>query len=299
MTFERLIAHFENPRQHYEMHLSYYTKYEELRPGTILTLAALLHRKKQLQPDFIFKLQFEFFKNYPFLREQDMPLAKALYIEQLDFDPSFDPRASDMFFLMEKEVNFFNEFIDLRIEKYKRYFTAPRQTLTGVWAFTEGQTLVYDTLLKISDVKLSSIGMEDFGAVLFIHLPPVHQAAAEQVLQKFITAFAAEPGKLNMAWNILRNYLKPYYTPLIQLWLRLNSDFELFKKMDWTNHHFDYVNGIPSHQRIAAYQLVIDAIESMPDTDRFVMHQAYLQDLIVRERAGAEWEIKRIYRGLW
>jgi hypothetical protein len=297
---EKMIAHFEAREKGYELHLAWFEKYENIQVGTIGRIAELLYNKRQNDKEFVYKLEYNFFSEYPFLSENKLEFAKKLYLDQEDVNPSFDPYANGLFFIMKHDSNFFTNYIDLRIEKYKKHFTAPRNMLNKVWEFEEAPTLTYDALVKFSEVSLSSIGMEDFGGALFMQLKPEAQLVAMPVLEKLLTAFPKDRKMVDLVMSIGRQYLpKDLYSQLIQIWLSVNSALEDFERIDWTNHHFDYANGLPGNQKKRNYEWVINAIEAMPENYKYSRHKLSLQARIERDERSVAEEVKLMYRGLW
>lgn len=297
---EKMIGHFQAREKGYDLHLTWFEKYENIQAGTVCRIAEILYGKHQKDKEFMYKLEYNFFSEYPFLAENKLEFAKKLYLDQEDVNPSFDPYASGLFFIMKYDSNFFTDYIDLRVEKYKKYFTAPRNMLNKVWEFEEAPVLTYDALLKISHVSLSSIGMEDFGGVLFMQLKPEAQSIAMPVLEKLLTEFPKDRKMVDLVMSIGRRYLpKDLYAMLIQVWLTVNNSLEDFERIDWTNHHFDYANGLPGNQKKRNYEWVVNAIEAMPENYKYSRHKLSLQAWIEREERSVAEEVKMMYRGLW
>ncbi|RYE27491.1 MAG: hypothetical protein EOP45_01085 [Sphingobacteriaceae bacterium] len=294
-----MIRHFESRKAGYHLHLTWFEKYEIKQVGTICRIVEILYGKHQKDKNYSYKLDYRFFSNYPFITEKKLEFAKKLYLDQEDIDSSFDPSANGLFYIMKYDTSFFTEYISLRVERYKQHFTIPRNSLTKIWEFEDAPELTYDALVKISDVIRSSISVEDFGASLFIQLKPDAQLVAIPVLKRLLLEFPKDHRKIDLVMRIGRQFLsKDYYEVLIQEWLTINRSLEDFRQTDWTNHHWDYANGMPGDQRIRTYELVLDAIELMPENYRFAKHKLFLHEQINRQRQIVAEEVKMMYRGL-
>lgn len=285
--------------QGYELHLQYYQKYEQKYPGAIKDLVTTLSRRNNEKGKGLLKLPHHFFIQYPYLAETNYDLAVSLYIEQEKSDPSFDPVATDLLFLTSISNVMFKQYIDFRIEKYKEFFIAPRKYLGNIWELVQADDLVYMALTKVGLVRMSGVGREDFWGVFFINLKAEYKAKAIDVLYRIVSDYADNHQMLNMCWYVLRNYLKEAYPEAIRMWITKNTDFKSFKRMDWTNHHFDYANGLPSQQRISAIQTVVDVLMDVADPINYLHHLSSLIKEIELEQKQSDSEIKRMYRGLW
>lgn len=297
---EQMIAHFQRRDKGYDLYLSWFEKYENVQIGTVCRIVEALYEKHQTDEEFRYKLEYNFFSEYPYLTEKKLEFAKKLYLDQESIDPSFDPYANGLFFIMTYDSIFFTDYIDLRVEKYKQYYTAPRNILSKVWEFEDAPVLTFDALVNISAVSLSSSGMEDFGGALFMQLKVEAQLVAMPVLKKLLTAFPNDRKMLDLVMSIGRQFLpNDLYGKLIQTWLTINNSLEDFKRIDWTNHHFDYAKGLPGNQKKRNYERVIDAIEAMPENYKYARHKLTLQAWIEREERSVAEEVKMMYRGLW
>lgn len=104
---------------------------------------------------------------------------------------------------------------------------------------------------------------------------------------------------LSMLWNIARNRLPAYYAHLVQYWLIIHDDIEIFKKCDWTNNSFSHTNErqIWADFRAKDYKFIYDTIAGLPDQYNYVEYHAWLSDRIAMEVRSGDLERKRLYRG--
>ncbi|MFA6071829.1 MAG: hypothetical protein WC810_24910 [Janthinobacterium sp.] len=296
-----MLNNFKTVSKAFKLHLPSYEQYENVKAGTIKDICEVLldHAEENPKYGFGFEIPYFFFTHYPLIRDKYLDTAKRLYLQQDKTNHNHDPKGEELFFLMEKDVNFFNEFIDHRLIIYQEHHSAPRQTLTQIWELPEGEEYVYNTIVKIEQLPGYSFSVESFCANFFIQLMPVMEQPAANMLKRLIDTYKADSKMLSIVWEISRNYVKGHYKSLIMYWLKFNPDLEVFKKCDWTNNSFSSTGSrqIWADFRITEYRQVADAIESMEDRYLYVEHEDWIVYRISRERKSSEWERKRIYRG--
>ncbi|NHA05463.1 ATP-binding protein [Mucilaginibacter sp. HC2] len=294
-----MLTCFRHASNHYNVHPPYFEKYEKFKPGTYKDVVETLVLKHECENQFIYKIPFDFFKEYPYIRDKYFELSKKIYFQQDVINHSFDTKSNDLFFLMEKDVNFFNEYIDYRVGIYKAHYSAPDIILTKIWDLAEGKQLVYDTFVKLNHLDFFSHGIDQFIALFFIQLDEKYYQDAEIVFKQLITFYPNDPKMLSVVWDILRNYMKNLYVPLIKFWLSLNKDVTFIDQCDWNNNSFSYTNGrqIWADYRIKELDFLSEAIDEMPNQHEYLDHQIWLEERIQAERKNAEYERKRIYRG--
>lgn len=299
-VFEKFALCFNNVSKGYELHLPYFEKYERAKPGTVADLLKILSIKRENDKEFRYKLQYNFFSQQPSLRDSYFNLCKTVYVQQDEIDPSFDHKSNEIFFLMEKDVDFFGEYIDFRLIMYKKHQGAPNRLLTGIWKINEAEAIVHETLIKLYKVDSFNIGIDSFCSILFIHLDEEFHPAACRVLEKLLGEFKEDARMLSIIWNIFRNYLKTFYQEYIKKWLLLNNDIDTFKACDWNNNHFSSFGGQEIWADIKAAELrrIYNAILELPDQYKYIYHHEFLLERISMEERSGDFERKRNYRRL-
>jgi hypothetical protein len=294
-----LLQDFSNASNYYTLHLQSFERYENIKSGTIKEICEVLMDKYDANNDYIFKVDYFFFEKYPFIRDNFLDAAKRLFLLQDKINHDFDPRGGELFFLVEKDVKFFGEYIDYRLEIYKEHYSSPRALLNRIWEFADAEQMVYESLVKLRDVDGYSFGIDDFACVFFVQLPDQFKPAAVRTLEKLILDHSSDPKMLSMIWNVARNRLQEHYPHLIRYWLLVNNDINIFKQCDWTNNSFSYSGDrqIWADFRAKDYQLIYDAISVLPEQYQYVEYHAWLSDRMAMEMRSGDWERKRLYRG--
>jgi hypothetical protein len=295
----QLLDDFKNASNYYTLRLQNFDRYEKVAPGTIKDICEVLMAKYAANNEYVFKVEYFFFEHYSLIRDQYLEVAKRLFLLQEKINNEFDPRGGELFYLIEKDVNFFNEYIDYRLEIYKEHYSSPRALLNKIWEFPEAEKLVYDTLVKLLLVDGYSFGINDFAFVFFVQLSDEFQLAAVRTLEKLIVDYGKNGKMLSLIWNITRNRLPAHYGHLIRYWLQIHGDIEVFKKCDWTNNSFSHTGErqIWADFRAKDFQFVYNAIAELPDQYKYVEYHAWITDRIAMEMRSGDWERKRLYRG--
>lgn len=71
--------------------------------------------------------------------------------------------------------------------------------------------------------------------------------------------------------------------------------------MEWNNNHYEYTRQTPIWADFKATELekIYNPISELTDQERYVLHKDLLLYDMNVEKRSADWERKRIYRGLW
>ncbi|SHN26069.1 ATP-binding protein [Mucilaginibacter sp. OK098] len=295
---KRMLIDFKNASNHYDLHQQWFDGYEKIKPGTLRDLCAVLVQKSELDAEFRFKVDYFFIEKYPYLTEKDLEFAKKLYLNQDKINPNFDPRGSELFAIMKRDVFFIREYMDFRLKLYEEYHSAPSLPINGIWEFEKGDEMVYECLLKFCE-DIYCYGLNTFASNFFQHIKPEYREQAFNVLKKIIDNYPANPKVLSTVWEIGRNYLKEQYKELIKYWILKNANLEVFTASDWCNNSFSSYGGAKQQwgdYRALEYTMVANAIGELPEPYLYVEFQDWLVERIAMEKRSADWERKREYR---
>lgn len=299
VIIDRMLDDFIGVNSHYKLHTPWFEKYENVRPGVIHDIAVTLMNKHADDTTFEYELPHHFFSEYPYFSEHDFKTACQLYLQQERLNGRSDPYGEDLFFLVQKDVCFFQEYIDYRIGVYKQYHTPPRAPMSPVWGIDGAPDLVYEALVKLHNADIYSFGFKDFSESFFVQLGAEQASLAVALMERLLHDFSADAKMLDTIWEVSRNLMEEHYGDLIRGWVVTLPDLELFKKCDWTNNSFSWSGQrkVWAEFRETEYKLVYDAISELPDSFLYVEYQEWLVEKMSKEKEYSKYERRRIFRG--
>lgn len=295
---ERVLQAYQSPANNTHLFLSYFEKYNAVKPGLIVEILQLFVAKRKVDKDFRYRIFNDFFLKAPELASSNFQLYKQIYIQQLEMDPAFDINADAFYQLLEIDPSFYYEYMELLIEKNKKYSGAPNIFLNDIWKFPGAPDMVYDTLLKVNLANLFSYSLEHFGTIFYVNLKQEYNKIAYSVIEKLIVENNGNHNLINIALDTLRNSMKQYYMLGIQKWMQINGDIEIFKKLKWHNNSFSSTgNQIWADFKVVELNQILEAIESLPENYKYFEHKEELLRRIASETKQGDYERKLIYSG--
>lgn len=277
--------------------LEYFERFLKINEEIYLTILTILSQRRVADPTFVFKLPYNFFSKHPDIIEKNLALSKHVYIQQDDIDRHFDVDCEAFELIYSIDQRFLLEYLDLRNEEYRPIFTHNSRHFFKLWRIQGIEAGIYDALLYFLKNK-DWYRNEYVANTFFSNLSDESSMSTLHILQKIISNFPSDPDAINMSVYISRNCIGKYYGSLIQHYLKINPDFELFEKIEWNNNHFSSSgNAIWSDYRIIELQKVKTAIQELNEPVKYYLHVQLLEKRMEWEETRSAQERKDIYRG--
>lgn len=275
----------------------HFDKFQKIKNSLCFDILRILCQRRIDSPEFEYKLQYDFFKKFPLFIDEDLGLSKVVYIQQDDIDRHFDFDCDGFALMYNIDNNFLVEYLQAGDGEYRPIFINNSRQFFKLWKIPGIETGIYNVLVYF--LEHSNWHRNEYIAnTFFVNLDEAAILSTLNILKQIVSDFPTNFDAINMSVYIARNCIGKFYELLIQHYLKINPEFELFKKVEWNNNHFSSSgNAIWSDFRITELEKVKAAIRELNETLKYYSHTLFLDKKIEIEERRGEQERKEIYRG--
>jgi hypothetical protein len=296
--YQALIFVIKSINSSHTLFLNGVEKYETFRSGTfekILRIINSINSKGEIKV----ALWRSFFDN---LKHQviDVAVLKQTYIQQDNIQQLFDYDGEDLLYILRKDPAFLFEYINSFAEDDLRRRSSDYKCFQVVWDLDSPEEMikrVLNYLIENDKVGLSS----DFLSSFFVNIKPHNQPKADDFLVRYVSEYFNDTKKVNAVFELIENKLKHLFPQTFGTYLRLNSNLDDFKEIEWTG------NGVVIHDgsanmgdiRAAKWQHILElaltedlGISLMPIT-------IWIKEQIELEKRSADRFREWAYLGEW
>jgi DNA polymerase III delta prime subunit len=215
-------------------------KYENYKPGLIDKILGIVvnHNKKGNIRIALWHGFFDKFKNY----FSDIILLKKAYIQQDNIQKLFDYNGDDLLYVLRKDPDFLLEYINSIADDDLGRRSSDYKCFQVVWDLDAPNQIVKKAINHL--IENNKLGLNsEFLSSFFVNIKPDNHTKAYEFVLQYISEYFNDTEKMSAIFELLEGKLKHLFQEAFSSYLRLNSNVEDFKKIEWTGNGIVIHNG--------------------------------------------------------
>ncbi len=238
------------------------------------------------------RLDMHFFEKHLHHFVSDLSLPKEAYFICEKIEQHFDHDCKDFLAILKLDDNFLLEYLSF-ITKDKHYLsTRDYMNLSVIWQLKNAEKMVKSVFRFFNARKFYS-SREHFANSFFTNLSSENKERAIKFLKSCQLTYAKNIRTSNLILDIYRHSLNDKYHFAIMEFLKLNNNFESFRKLELLASFFSSTgNTIWADVRAAELEQILALMNKLPKNYLYSQHKAYLKNWISAEKRSAERERK-------
>lgn len=291
--YNTLLACYKNCSSRLYFDFSYLSKFTPFDSNVYYTILKLFVEKADL--GLLPRLDFHFFER-DLKHYSDLTLPKKAYLFCDSVEQHYDYDCKDLFSIVKLDRSFLLEYI--KFVSQDKYAISGRDyiNLSIIWQLEYPENLLKSIFKHFLSKDFFYAG-EHFLNSFFKRLSPVHQEKAITFLTNYQKINSKKVKESNLVLDIYRHSFNELYHSAICTFLKLNSNFEIFKKLELLANSFSG-SGHTVWAEVQASELeaILVAINKLPMPLKYTQHKLYLKSWIASCKRSAETERKRRFR---
>lgn len=256
----------------------------------IETIVSIISDKNQDKTNII--LSIYFFEKYSKMLSNNITLLEKSYLQQEKIDNHFDYERKGLKAILEFSHTFFYSFVK---ENYTSVSSKDlHDKLSFIWDIESCKNQMDDIMeLMIESARFYGI-LEHPINVLFNNLEEQQKQTAKDFIFNYIKKNCSNVKKMNAIFDVLRHTLKEFHDEAFILYLTINTDIDVFKKIMWRGSGGVYSgNVIISDIHAKEWQSILSKTDKVTNQLDMIPIKTYIKKQIEYELRMAESERKR------
>jgi hypothetical protein len=226
----------------------------------------------------------------------DLPLLTKTYLQQKVEDYMFDFDGTAFIELLKLDNSILSQYMD---SITKRNYTQQKHYqnhLKKIWILPNAEYLIENSIIQLCNNKLSYWGRNEILDSFFISISEDYKNRSIDFFKKLFQKYHTEKTIIRICFRIIRHTMKTEFLNMIQYFLTVNTDIEIFQSIPLLASSFTG-KGDTIWAEIRAKELseILKAVETLPKQINYIRHKQYLQHCIDSENKQARDERKRMF----
>ena len=271
-----------------ELYLKYNLKDEHITKNIIKTVSEKIDKLNIVVSfsDDIFEKNLEFFEN-------DYELIKCSYFQQYRINHSqvFDFKGKGFAKIFEKYPQFLHDFISQYYTDRSLRNRDTRLKLNFIWDTNLNFNIIEETMNLVIE-KNPYLGIGDHSINIFFNeLNKSQIENAKEYIKHYLTKNKNDYRRVNLLFDGVRHYLNSLFEELLLYFLSVNSEPDIFKKIDWVGNVGVQVGEVNFGELYSKkWEKILEIIYKSNDTLAMIPIKGYLKKKIAEHYKRAEHE---------
>ncbi|QXV63720.1 hypothetical protein INP83_11430 [Mucilaginibacter sp. 21P] len=265
-------------------------KYLEIDPDFFLNTLRIINGKIE-KLGLRWTFEHHVFENYFEYFRKDINVLQKAYLLQDDLQNSFDFNCKSLFILVDHSPTFLNTYIDFVIGERQYVTSREYSNLNHIWERQNAEKLMEDAFILVESKALISVSNSILNA-FFEQLTEAMKIRALNFLKAMLKKYSAQSSKVVLIMEIVHTGFRNRQKEFLSLFLSVNNDLELFKKIDWVEtSYFGPARVNVNELRAANWQIVLDNLNEIKrGAYKFANHKVFVMSQIDHYKKYAEKE---------
>jgi hypothetical protein len=169
-------------------------------------------------------------------------LLKKAYIQQDNIQKLFDYNGDDLLYVLRKDPDFLLEYINSIADDDLGRRSSDYKCFQVVWDLDAPNQIVKKAINHL--IENNKLGLNsEFLSSFFVNIKPDNHTKAYEFVLQYISEYFNDTEKMSAIFELLEGKLKHLFQEAFSSYLRLNSNVEDFKKIEWTGNGIVIHNG--------------------------------------------------------
>jgi len=268
--------------------------YIKVDPDFLYKALSLLLKKAQAK-EIQFSLGYDFIENNFTKMKSSISLAEDLYLCLQDAKEGYDYEGSELLFLVNRNPDFFDRYLDYLIAN-KKYEHSLHHQIGIVWKCVHHLAVISSAVDKLINAERYHYSAENLANHLFDNMTGIENFDEKKFtfFKSYIELNFSSNKKIKTLFKLIIGRAGSYFGELVKLYLSLNPDLKLFTEINWLHRSTVLMSGNTISGEIDEAKLtkLKNIVSEMRPKLDFMEHKAFLNLQIERCRKSAVSERK-------
>ncbi len=229
--YRALISVIKSINSSHTLFLDGIEKYEDFQSGVIEKILGIINNinskgaiKVALWYGFFDKLKHQL---------TNIALLKQIYIQQDSIQRLFDYDGEGLLYILRKDPEFLFEYINSFAEDDFGRRSSDYKCFQVVWELDSPEPIIKRVINHLIDHDKLGFN-SDFLSSFFVNIKPDNLPKAHDFLVRYISEYFNNIKKVSIIFELIEDKLKHLFPQTFRTYLRLNSNLDDFKRIEWT-----------------------------------------------------------------
>ena len=163
----------------------------------------------------------------------DLSLIKKSYLQQVNFNNHFDFNGDGFLNILKKDRNFLLEYVSNLYAEHPFGLSGYYENLNYIWQIADIESVLFD-IFDLAIQREPYLGISShFCNAFFRNLNGQEEIRARLFLMDYCNFNFTDAKKINIVVDIVRHSMKDMFEDILLLFLSLNQDLYIFKRIWW------------------------------------------------------------------